>query len=146
MASVGSFAAAKREYAPPAEPDTFEFCGETFSVVGTIPGMVRLTVGAWFGGAVSNNEGGGALRDVIRHALTVPAHGDDPEDDAQWQRFYELSIDHDVDTEDLVHIAYAILGAEAGRPTERRSTSSTGSSPTSSSSNSTASDSPDSPA
>jgi hypothetical protein len=142
VASLGSFAAAKREHEPSAEPDTFEFCGETFTVRGRIPGMLQLTVGAWFSGVVGGNEGAAALREVIRRALTAP----DSEDDSEWQRFYELALESGVDTEDLAEVAYVILGAEAGRPTGRRSTSSTGSSPTSTSSSGSASDSPASPA
>jgi hypothetical protein len=145
VASLGSFAAAKREYETPAEPDTFEFGGETFTVRGTIPGMLQLTIGAWFGGTVGGNEGAAALRDVVRLALTAPAREEDgktvPEDDSQWQRFYELAVEQDVDTEEIAEVAYVLLGSDAGRPTGRRSTSSTGSSPTSTSSNNSSSDS-----
>lgn len=146
MASLGTFGAAKREYKPSAEPDTIEFCGETFTVHGPIPGMLQLTVGAWFSGVVDGNEGAGALRDVIRHALTAPAQGDAPEDDAEWQRFYALAVANSIETEELAEVAYVLLGADTGRPTERRSGSSTGSSPTSTNSNSSSSGSPASPA
>jgi hypothetical protein len=147
VGSLGTFAAAKREYAQEAaEPDTFEFCGETFTVRGHVPGMVQLTIGAWFGGQVNGNEGAAALRDVLRHALTAPAQEVDgrvtPEDDSQWQRFYELAVEYDVETEDLAEVAYVLIGSATGRPTERRSTSSTGSSPTSTSSSTSSSDSP----
>ncbi len=127
MASLGTFAAAKREYETPAEPDTLEFGGETFTVRGTIPGMLQLTVGAWFSGGVDGNEGAAALRSVIRHALTAPAREDNgeavAEDDSEWQRFYELAVEQHVATEELAEVAYVLLGSAAGRPTERRSTS-----------------------
>lgn len=146
MASLGSFGAAKREYEPAStEPDTFDFCGETFTVKGTIPGMVHLTVAAAFSGKVGGVDFAAALLEAIRHALTAPAAGDEAEDNSQWLRFYELAIDHDVETTELRNLAYELVGADTGRPTVRRSGSSTGSSATSTSSNSSSSDSPDLP-
>lgn len=146
MGSLGSFAAAKREYAAPAEPDTFEFAGETFTVKGPIPGMVKIEVGAFFAGQINGNEGAAAIRSVIQSALTSPAREEDgepvAEDDSEWVRFRELAVDQGIDTEELTELAYVLLGAEMGRPTERRSTSSDGSLPTSTSSNTSASDSP----
>ncbi len=143
MASLGTFAAAKREYAPvEAEPDTFEFCGETFTVQGTIPGMVHLTVAAAFSGKVGGVDFAAALLEAIRHALTAPADGDTGEDESEWLRFYELAVEQDVAKEELRDIAYVLVGADTGRPTVRRSGSSTGSSATSTSSNSSSSDSP----
>ena len=146
MPSLGTFGAAKREYAPAeAEPDTFDFCGETFTVKGSIPGMVHLTVAAAFSGKVGGVDFAAALLEAIRHALTVPANDDEDEDEAEWLRFYALAVDQDVDTTELRNIAYALVGADTGRPTVRRSGSSTGSSATSTSSNSSSSDSPASP-
>jgi hypothetical protein len=150
MASLGSFAAAKREYEPDdRELDTFEFCGETFTVRGTIPGMLHLTIGASLSGKISGIDGAAAFYEVLRHALTAPAREVGgktvPEDDSEWQRFYRLAIDRDVETEWITAIGYELLGAETGRPTERRSTSSTGPSPTGTSSNSSVSDTPASP-
>jgi hypothetical protein len=143
MSSLGSFGAAKREYAPAeSEPDTLEFCGETFTVKGTIPGMVHLTVGASFSGKVPGVDFAAALLETIRHALTAPADGDEAEDESEWLRFYNLAVQHDVDVAELRNIAYALVGADTGHPTARRSGSSTGSSPTSTSSNTSASDSP----
>jgi hypothetical protein len=146
MASLGTFAAAKREYAPAeSEPDTFEFCGETFTVKGTIPGMVHLTVAAAFSGKVTGVDFAAALLEAIQHALTAPAAGDTAEDESEWLRFYELAVAKSVPTEELRDIAYVLVGADTGRPTVRRSGSSTGSSATSTSSNSSSSDSPASP-
>lgn len=145
MASLGSFAAAKREYETPAEPDTFEFCGETFIVRGTIPGMVHLTVAASISGKVSGIDFAAALIEAIRHALTAPATDEEAEDESEWLRFYELAMAHDVSEVDLRDVAYALAGADTGRPTVRRSGSSTGSSATSTNSSSSSSPSPDSP-
>jgi len=146
MASLGTFAAAKREYEPATtEPDTFEFCGETFTVKGTIPGMVHLTVAAAFSGKVGGVDFAAALLEAIQHALTAPADGDAAEDESEWLRFYELAVAQDVDTTELRNIAYALVGADTGRPTVRRSGSSTGSSGTSTSSNSSSSATPASP-
>lgn len=123
MASLGSFAAAAREYETPAEPDTFEFCGETFTVRGRIPGIVHLTVGASLSGKISGVDAAAALWEALRHALTKPALEVDgettAEDDSEWLRFYRLAVERDVETETLTAIAYELLGAEAGRPTER---------------------------
>ena len=146
MASLGTFGAAKREFEPDAsEPDTFDFCGETFTVKGTIPGMIHLTVGASFSGKVSGVDFAAALLEAIRHALTAPAADGEPEDEDEWLRFYALAVEHDVDTAELRNIAYALVGADTGRPTGRRSGSSTGSSPTSTPSSFSSSDSPASP-
>lgn len=146
MASLGSFAAAAREYEPSAEPDTFNFAGETFTVRGPIPGMAHLAVGAAMSGKISGADYAAAVMEALRHALTAPAADVDgeavPEDDSEWLRFYRVAIERCVETEQIAEVAYSLLGAEAGRPTERRSTSSTGSSPTSTSSSNSSSGSP----
>jgi hypothetical protein len=149
MASLGTFGAAVREREPNAEPDTFEFCGETFTVHGTIPSMLHLTIAAAWAGKMAAFEGDAALFEALRHALTVPASDAGgtkvPADASQWDRFYRLAIDSDVEAEWLTALVFNLMAAEDGRPTERRSTSSTGSSPTSPSSSSSSSDSPVSP-
>ncbi|MFC7276222.1 hypothetical protein ACFQS1_19695 [Paractinoplanes rhizophilus] len=147
MASLGSFAAAAREYEAPIEPDTFDFAGETFTVRGRIPGMVHLTVGASMSGKVSGADFAAALMETIRHALTAPEHEADgkvlAEDESEWLRFYHHAVEVGAEPEQIRSLAYALLGSESGRPTERRSTSSTGSPRTSTSSSSSSSDSPD---
>jgi len=146
MASLGSFGAAKREYAPAeTEPDTFEFCGETFTVKGTITGMVHLTVAAAFSGKVTGVDFAAALLEAIRYALTTPAAGDTAEDESEWLRFYELAVERDAPTEELRDLAYVLVGNDTGRPTVRRSGSSTGSSATSTSSSFSSLDTPGSP-
>lgn len=150
MASLGSFGAAMREYEPPAEPDEFEFCGEKFVVRGEIPSMVHITVAAALAGKIGALDGDAALYEALRHALTVPQRtvGGEivPADDSEWQRFQRLATSRLVDGEWITSLVLNLMAAEAGRPTVRRSTSSTGSSPTSTSSSTSASDTPDSPA
>lgn len=140
MASLGSFGAAQREYDPGDDPDTFEFCGETFTVRGPIPGMVQLAIGASISGRTSGSDYASAIWDALQYALTAPAREEDgemiAEDDSDWLRFHQLATTSRVETEVIAKVAYELLGAQDGRPTERRSTSSTGSSPTSTSSSS----------
>jgi hypothetical protein len=143
VTSLGSFAAAKREYEAPAEPDTFEFCGETFTVRGTIPSMLHLTVAAAWAGKISAFEGDAALYEALKYALTVPERTDGgktiPADTSEWDRFYRLSVDRDAEGEWLTAIVFNIMAAEDARPTERLSTSSTGQSSTGTSSSGSAS-------
>jgi hypothetical protein len=146
MASLGSFGAAKREYEPAqSEPDTFDFCGETFTVKGPIPGMVHLTVAASIGGKTTGMDFAAAILQAIQHALTAPATDGQGEDNSEWLRFYQVALANDVETTELRNLVYELVGADTGRPTVRRSGSSTGSSTTSTSSSSSSSDSPDSP-
>lgn len=150
MGKLGSFGAAIREYAPAlAEPDTFEFCGETFEVVGHVPAIIELTMSAAMAGKVSPIDGDAAMYEVLRSALTEPERRDGDQvvraDESQWDRFYRLAAAQDPESEVMTAIAMSILAAQVGRPTRRRSTSSPGPLPTSTSSSSSASDSPASP-
>lgn len=149
MTNLGSFGAARREYEPPTEQDTFDFAGETFSVRGPIPGMVHLTIGAAVGGKVTGADFAAAVMEAIRTALTAPAHETDgepvAEDDSEWLRFHQHAVDRCATAEDLRDLAYELLGADTGRPTGRRSTSSTGSSPTGTNTSSSSSATPASP-
>jgi hypothetical protein len=127
MASLGSFAAAAREYEPKADPDTFEFAGETFTVRGAIPGMVHLTVGASTSGKLPAADFAAAVMETLRHALTSPAHDAEgetvPADESEWLRFHELAIANGVKAEHLRDLAYELLAADMGRPTRQRSDS-----------------------
>jgi hypothetical protein len=150
VASLGSFSAAAREYDPDAaEQDTFDFCGETFTVHGEIPAMVELTITAALAGKATGMDGDGAMYEALQIALTVPEHQADgkkvPADAAQWERFNRLAIQNDVPSETLTAIALSIVGAQVGRPTKQRPGSSPGPLPTSTSSSSSVSATPDSP-
>jgi len=146
VGSLGSFGAARREYEVPAEPDTFDFCGETFTVRGTIPSMVHLSVAAAWAGKISGLDGDAAMYEALRYALTVPERKVDgktePADKSEWERFRKLAVTANVEGEWLTALTFNLMSAESARPTVRRSTSSDGSSPTSTSSNTSASDSP----
>lgn len=150
MASLGSFSAAAREYDPgAADRDTIEFYDETFTIHGEIPAMVQLTVTAAMAGKVGGVEGDAAMYEALRIALTVPEREVDgkkvPADATQWERFCKLANDRGAPEELLSAVTFNILGAQMGRPTVRRSTSSSGPLPTSTNSNSSVSDSPASP-
>ncbi|WDZ87184.1 hypothetical protein [Micromonospora cathayae] len=143
MAHIGTFAAARREVNPVAEKDTFDFCGEAFTVEDTIPSMLMIQLGASATGKIEEQEGLGAMWEAMRVSLTVPARtelvdGQEatvPEDGSQFDRFYRLAVAHRVDLEDLMAVAMALFQAQAGRPTEQRPTSPDGSLSTSTSSN-----------
>lgn len=149
MANLGSFGAAAREYeADDRELDTFEFCGETFTVVGEIPPFLELKFAAALAGKVDGLDGDAVLYEALQFALTVPARTVDgkpvPADASQWNRFSRAAPQLE-DGEWFTALVMTILAAQAGRPTRRRSGSSAGSSPTSPSSSSSSSPSPDSP-
>ena len=149
MASLGSFGAALREYEPPADPDTFEFYGETFTVHGEIPAMLDLAMTAAYVGRSSLADGDAAMYEALRIALTIPEREVDgkklPADPAEWERFSRLATAKAAPGEMLVQITFGIIGMQMGRPTGQRSTSSGGPLPTSTNSSSSASDSPASP-
>jgi hypothetical protein len=147
MASLGSFGAALREYAPEvSDPVELDFYGEKFFVVGEIPAMIELTLTAALVGKVSAVDGDAALYEALRCALTTPARDKDtPADTDQWIRFTRLAVTHLAPSEMLTAICYRILGWQVGFPTERPSTSSDGQPTTSPNSNTSASDSPASP-
>lgn len=148
MASLGSFGAAIRELDPDVEHDTFDFYGETFSVVGDVPAIVELTLTAALAGKVNGMAGDAALFETLRHALTAPEREQDgktvPADSSEWQRFYRLAAAKRAESDVLTELAYNIVGWKVGRPTEQRSTSESGSLPTTTNSSSPASGSPDS--
>lgn len=143
MATLGSFGAAVREADPRAEKDTFEFCGETFTVEDKIPAMLMIQLGASATGKIDEQEGLGAIWESMRVSLTVPertvvADGGEarvePADGTQFDRFYRLAVANRVDLEDLMRVAMALFEAQAGRPTGQRPTSPGGSLSTSTSS------------
>ncbi|MER7164496.1 hypothetical protein ABT336_00235 [Micromonospora sp. NPDC000207] len=128
MASLGTFGAARREVeevAGTAEPTTFDFCGETFTVQGRIPAMLMLQIGAASTGRVEETEGLVALWEAMRVSLTIPerqqADGETvPADPAAFQRLYRLAVAQAVDLDELMRLAMALFEAQAGRPTERQ--------------------------
>ena len=128
MAKLGAFGAAVREADPNAERDSFEFCGEAFEVQGDIPPMLMIQLGAAATGKIEEQEGFGAIWEVMRCSLTTA------EDASGFQRFYRLAVARCVPLEELIRLAMALFEAQAGRPTEQRPDSPAGSLPISTSS------------
>lgn len=143
MATLGSFGAAVRELDPQAPRDTFDFFDETFTVHGLIPPMLMLQLGAAMVGKISELEGNAAMYEAFRCGLTKPAaEADSDGDDSQFDRFYRIAVDRRCDTSELVRLVFALIGAQAGLPTERQPTLQGGQPPTSQSSSSSSSDTP----
>lgn len=149
MASLGSFSAELQAYTADAEPTTFDFYGQTFTVFGRVPAITELTLTATLAGKVSNFDGDVALYEALRYALTRPEQVRDGQrvaaDTSQWRDFARLAAERQAPDELLTEIVFRLLGWQIGRPTGQRSDSASGSLPTSTSSPTTASDSPDSP-
>ncbi|MFI5833215.1 hypothetical protein ACIA5A_06010 [Micromonospora sp. NPDC051300] len=146
MANLGSFGAAIREADPRAEADVFDFCGEQFTVVGKLPPMLMVQLGAAATGKIDEQEGLGAIWEAMRCSLTVPERLADgvsvPADPSAFGRFYRLAVERCVEVDDLIALTMALFEAQAGRPTEQRPDSPVGSLPTSTSSNTSPSPSP----
>lgn len=146
MTKIGSFGAAVREFDPAGERDTFDFFDVTFTVHGVIPPMLMLQLGATMTGKISEVEGNAAMWEALRCALTVPGDRDRKirPDDAEFDRFYRLAVDRTCTTDELIKLVFALMGSQAGLPTEQLPASQDGQLPTSANSNSSASDTPDS--
>jgi hypothetical protein len=131
MVHLGSFAAAKREATRSTEDqDTFDFCGERFTVVADMPGILQFQLGAAVTGVIGEEQGLGACWEALRHGC-----GEDG-----FKRFYRLAVDNAVTTEDIMRIVMALFEAQTGRPTQEEPNSSPGptsTSPSSSTSSST---------
>ena len=133
MAKLGSFSAAQRvvnEAEKPREPDTFEFEGEEFRVITSVPSLLPLMQ---FSAAMAsadedddslNMEALGAMYQMLRYCL-------DPRD---WSRFERLAIKSGAGPEELLPITMAVWESVGARPTEGPSVSPGGPSKTSTSS------------
>lgn len=143
MAHLGSFGAAVRELDPDAEKDTFDFCGEKFEVVGTIPPMLMLQLGAASSGKIEDAEGLAAMWEAMRCSLTAPEREEDgktvPADETQFQKLYKAAVSKRVSVEDLMQLTFALFEGQAGRPTGEPQGSSPGPSSTSPSSSTSSS-------
>ncbi len=133
MTHLGSFGAAVKELDPTAERDSFEFFGERFEVVGVIPPMLMLQLGAAATGKIDDQEGLAALWEAMRLSL------DADEDSKEFDRLYKLAVKNRCDLEDLMKLAMALFEAQAGRPTGEPRGSSAGPSTTSPSSSASSS-------
>ncbi len=147
MASLGSFGAAVREFAPDVERDTFDLAGEQFTVEGIIPSMLMLHLGAAISGKAGQMEGNAAVWQALRAALSKPERkGEDgttiPADHSQFDRFYRVAVAKGTDMDDLIDLVFTLVGAQAGKAGQRQPTSPGGPPPTSPTSNSSSSDTP----
>lgn len=125
MASIGSFEVAARR-AEGVEPDTFDFCGETFTVsdqIGIIP-LGRFAKAATSGLDSSEMEGMAAMIDLLGDAVI----------DADRERFLNTAAKNHASADDLMPIVQAVVQAQTARPTQRSSDSSAGPSTTGTSS------------
>lgn len=142
MAALGSFGAAIRELDPEAEHDTFDFFGATFTVVGSIPGMLTLQLGAMISGKTSAVDGLAAVYEALRCSLTVPERdGKEAKagDDREFNRFYRIAVRHRCDDDELIRLALNIAGYQVGKADEPSPTSPDGGPPTSTNSKSSSS-------
>lgn len=151
MGHLGSFGAAVKELDPGADKDTFDLFGESFTVVGVIPPMLMLQLGAATTGKIDDQEGLGAMWEAMRCSLTVAEREEPaadgtartvPADGSQFDRLYKLAVAKRCDLDSLMKLAMALFEVQAGRPTEEPRGSSPGLSATSPSSNTSSSDSP----
>ena len=149
MAHLGTFAAAQREADNRAEKDTFDFCGQRFTVHGEIPPMLMLQLGAAASEKIEETDGMAALWEAMRCSLTVPERVEDgkavPADASEFQRFYKLAVSNYADLPELIRLAMTLFGEQGGRPTEQQPASPGGPLPTSTPSSTSPSASPDWP-
>jgi hypothetical protein len=131
MASLGDFDAAVREIDHGAERDTFRFGGVEFTVVGNIPAVLMLQLGAAAGSGVEDTEGMAAIWEALRRSLTTSAHVDEDgkdiaADDSQFGRFFKLALDRESPLDELMKLTFKLFEAQSGRPTVQAPDSSAG--------------------
>jgi hypothetical protein len=134
VAHLGDFAAAKREFDPTAERDTFTFCGEEFEVESALPGILTFELGAAVTGKMAEESAVGAMYEALYVSLG----------DEGYRRFRALAVENRVEIDDLLRVVFSALGQVTGRPTVQPADSSAGLQNTSPSSSTSASTSPDS--
>jgi hypothetical protein len=144
VSHLGSFGAAVKELDPGADRDTFDLFGEKFEVVGVIPPMLMLQLGAATTGKIDDQEGLGAMWEAMRCSLTKPEADGEPEDGSEFDRLYKVAVGKRCDLDSLMKLAMALFESQAGRPTEEPQGSLPGPPTTSPSSNTSSSASPDS--
>jgi hypothetical protein len=138
---IGDFGAAQHELT--GEQDEFGFFGETFHVVGAIPAVLMLQLGAAATGKIDESEGFAAMYEALRCSLTKPASTADdgseiPADDSQFTKIYKLAVEKNCELESLMRLVFTLFEVQGGRPTQPVPASLPGRSPTSPSSNSSA--------
>lgn len=155
MPHLGSFGAAVRELDPDGDRDTFDFFGEQFTVHGTLPPVLQIQLGAAGSGNIEEAQGLAAIWEIMRCCLTKPkrvvAEFDpetrkpkvEPEDPAQFHKWFKLAVDNKCQLEELMKLTMALFEAQAGLPTDGQSTSSGGVPTTSPNSNGSSSTPPE---
>lgn len=123
MGSIGSFGAVQKaiDKAERKEPDTFDFYGETFHVIDTVPSALPLMQ---FAAAMSaadeddsiNMEALGAMYNMLRYCV-------DPGD---WQRFEKLAMKRNAGIDEIFPITQAVWASVSGDPTNGPSASPNG--------------------
>lgn len=116
MGSLGEFGVAVREVED-REPDTFDFCGQTFTVgvAGLIP-LGKFAKAAVSGVDSSDMEGLAAILDMLSDTVVDEDRG----------RFLEVATRNRAQADDLMPIIQAVIQAQSGHPTQRPSDSSGG--------------------
>jgi hypothetical protein len=149
VSSLGAFGAAQKELDPAAPRDTFMFFGEQYEVVGSIPAILMLQLGAAATGKIPEQELLAALWETLRLSLDEPdpevAEGEprpagSSKPVKQFDKLYRAASANRCDLESLMRLAMALFQVTDGRPTEAASGSGPGPqsvSPSSSGSSST---------
>ena len=115
-----SYSSAKRE--AEAKPVEFELDGETFFVKPKLPDIAMLDFGAAMVEDATPGQRLAAVHALLKSMLL---------NDAEWHRFYRLTVANGTDMEILQEIVMDLLPEITGRPTERPSSSPPSSSSTS---------------
>lgn len=126
MPKLGSFEVAKRQADPNAEPLTFDFEGESFTVapqIGLAP-LADFAHAATSGLDTSDMEGLAAIRTMLRQVVI------DEDSDRLWAAVTRSRAEGD----DLMPIVQAVMEAQTGKDSPQPSASSVGLSITSESS------------
>lgn len=116
MASLGEFGAALAALDTTAPRDDFTFLGERFDVVGDIPPMLMLQLGAAVSGKIDESEGLAAMWEALRCSLDAPkVEGREPVE--QFNRLVRLAVDRRADMDGIMRLVFALFEAQSGRPT-----------------------------
>lgn len=120
--NLGEYGAAMRELDPEAACDTFTFFGEEYQVVGGIPAMLMLQLGAASSGKIEESEALAAIWEALRLSLDEPdrevAPGQ-PKPVKQFGRLYKAAVAKRCELEPLMRLAFALFEAQdESRPTE----------------------------
>jgi hypothetical protein len=147
VTSLGEFGAAMRELDPAAPKDTFTFFGEPYEIVGPIPAILMLQLGAAATGKLREQDLLAAVWDALLVSLDEedrePVEGV-PAPVKQFDRLRQAAMDNRADLETLMKLTMALFQATDGRPTEAVPGSGPGPQSVSPSSNTSSSTPPDS--